>query len=189
MSGVRNFLDRVWRMITDDRSETLDLNPAVQNVAPTADQQRVLHKTIRAVTQDLDQLSFNTSIARMMEFTNFFFKSEVRPREAMEKFVLLLSPLAPHLAEELWQMLGHSETLAYESWPTWNEEFIREDVVEIPVQINGKLRGRIQVATGLDQSALAAAAQADPKVQELLQGKTVIKAVVVPGRMVNYVVK
>jgi leucyl-tRNA synthetase len=189
VSGVRNFLDRVWRMITDDRSETLDLNPAVQNVAPTSDQQRMLHKTIRAVTQDLDQLSFNTSIARMMEFTNFFFKSEVRPKEVMEKFVLLLSPLAPHLAEELWQVLGHTETLAYEPWPTWNEEFIREDTVEIPVQINGKLRGRIQVAAGLDKIELLDAAKADDKVQELLQGKTIVKEIAVPGRMVNYVVK
>ena len=101
VSGVRGFLDRAWRMIVDDRAEAVQLNPAVQAVEPTAEQNRVLHKTIKAVTGDLEQMSFNTAIARMMEFTNFFTKQEPRPRGAMEKFVLLLSPFAPHVAEEL----------------------------------------------------------------------------------------
>ena len=120
VSGVRGFLDRVWRMILDDRAEAVALNPAVQDVEPTAKQNRVLHKTIKAVTDDLEHMSFNTAIARMMEFTNFFLKSEVRPRLAMEKLVLLLSPLAPHIAEELWQALGHADTLAYEPWPAFD---------------------------------------------------------------------
>jgi leucyl-tRNA synthetase len=103
--------------------------------------------------------------------------------------VLLLAPFAPHVAEELWQALGHATTLAYEPWPTFDEAAIKEDTVEIPIQINGKLRGKILVATDADKTALEAAALADPKVLELLSGKTVVKTIVVPGRMVNFVVK
>ncbi|MGB7735937.1 MAG: class I tRNA ligase family protein [Thermoguttaceae bacterium] len=223
VSGVRGFLDRAWRMIIDDRAESMQLNAAVQPVEPTAEQNRMLHKTIKAVTNDLEQLSFNTAIARMMEFVNFFLKSEVRPKSAMQQFVLLLSPFAPHLAEELWQALrpplarsgrgaggegselptlpsplgrwaggegpSGQTTLAYESWPTFDESAIREETIEIPIQINGKLRWRIQVPAAIDQPALEAAARADAKVAELLAGKTVIKAIVVPGRLVNFVVK
>jgi leucyl-tRNA synthetase len=191
VSGVRGFLDRAWRMIIDDRSETIQLNAAVQDVEPTAEQNRMLHKTIRAVSADLEQLSFNTAIARLMEFTNFFFKAEVRPRLAMERFVLLLAPLAPHLAEELWQALGHAATLAYEPWPGYDESLIREDTIEIPVQVNGKLRAKIQLSAdaGNDRGALESAARANPRVAELLEGKTIVKTIVVPGRMVNYVVK
>ena len=114
---ARGFLDRVWRLIVDDKAEELKLNEAVQNVPPTDEQLRTLHKTIKYVTEDVQRLEFNTAIARMMEFTNFFTKQSVRPREIMEKFVLILSPFAPHIAEELWQLLGHDKTLAYEPWP------------------------------------------------------------------------
>jgi leucyl-tRNA synthetase len=189
VSGVRSFLDRAWRMMVDDRAEAMLLNSAVADVAPTAAQNRVLHKTIQAVTRDLDQMAFNTAIARMMEFTNFFFKEEKRPKAAMEPFVLLLAPFAPHLAEELWQLLGHERTLAYEPWPEFDAALVREDTIEIPVQLSGKLRGRIQVPAGSDAAALEAAARADAHVAALLAGKTVVKAIVVPGRMVNFVVK
>ena len=189
VSGVRGFLDRAWRMILDDRAESMQLNPAVQNVEPTAEQNRMLHKTIKAITNDLEQMSFNTAIARMMEFTNFFLKSDVRPRVAMERFVLLLSPFAPHAAEELWAALGHATTLAYEPWPGFDESALREDTIEIPVQVNGKLRGRISMPAESDSAALEAAARADAKVAEFLAGKNVVKTIVVPGRMVNFVVK
>jgi leucyl-tRNA synthetase len=120
VNGVHNFLGRVWRMIIDDRAEELTLNSAVNDTSPTTEQNRVLHQTIQKVTQDIASLSFNTAIARMMEFTNFFTKESNRPREAMEKFVLLLSPFAPHIAEELWQVLGYHDTLAYEPWPAFD---------------------------------------------------------------------
>ena len=107
----------------------------------------------------------------------------------MERFVQLLSPFAPHLAEELWQQLGHAQTLAYEPWPEFDEALLKEDTIEIPVQINGKLRGRIVVAAGADRAAMEAAARADEKIAELLAGKTVVKTIVVPGKMVNFVVK
>jgi leucyl-tRNA synthetase len=189
VSGVRGFLDRAWRMIVDDRAEAAELNQAVCDAEPTPEQNRALHKTLRAVTRDIEAMAFNTAIARMMEFTNFFLKEARRPRSAMERFVLVLSPLAPHLAEELWQVLGHARTLAYEPWPAADEAWLREDVVEVPVQINGKLRGRIVVPSGADASASEAAARADARIAQLLAGKTVLKVVVVPGRMVNFVVK
>ena len=189
VSGVRGFLDRAWRMILDDRAEAVQLHAAVRDIEPTAEQNRMLHKTIKAVTADLEHMSFNTAIARMMEFTNFFLKQQHRPKAVLEPFVLLLSPFAPHIAEELWQALGHRKTLAYEPWPQFDEALIKEDTIEVPVQINGKLRGRIQVAADADNSALEAAARSDPRIAELLAGKTLLKTIVVPGRMVNFVVK
>jgi leucyl-tRNA synthetase len=189
VSGVRNFLNRVWRMIVDDRLEEMKLLPNVQDAQPTAEQNRVLHKTIKAVTNDCRQMSFNTAIARMMEFVNFFFKEEVRPKRAMEQFVLLLSPFAPHLAEELWELLGYPNTLAYEPWPTYDESLLVEDTVEVPVQINGKLRGKITAPTGSDAAALESLARAEAKIAEQLKGKTVVKVIAVPGRMVNFVVR
>jgi leucyl-tRNA synthetase len=100
----------------------------------------VLHRTIKAVTDDVAKLSFNTAIARMMEFTNFFTKLDRRPRAVLEPFVLLLSPFAPHMAEELWQALGHAKTLAYEPWPKYDEALLVESTIVLPVQINGKVR-------------------------------------------------
>jgi leucyl-tRNA synthetase len=189
VSGVRNFLDRVWRLVIDDRSETIQFNPAVQNVALSAEQNRMVHKTIKVVTNDIEQMSFNTAIARMMEFTNFFFKEEVRPKEAMEKFVLLISPFAPHVAEELWQVLGHAKSLAYEPWPAYDEAMLKQDTIEVPVQVNGKLRGRIQAPADAGNAAIESLACAEPKVAEHLAGKKVLKVIIVPGKMVNFVVK
>lgn len=189
VSGVRSFLDRVWRLMVDDRIDDLQLLEAVQDVEPTDDQLRLLHKTIKQVTYDLDHMQFNTSIARMMEFTNFFTKEKVRPRSVMEKFVLLLSPLAPHIAEELWHLLGNKQTLAYEPWPTFDDALTRDAEVEIPVQILGKLRSKVLVPAGSDQETLVAAAKADPRIIELLTGKEIVKTIVVPGKLINFVVK
>jgi len=189
VSGVRGFLDRVWRlMVPTDLEETVLLD-CVKDVEPTVEQNRVLHKTIKGVTHDIDHMLFNTAIAKMMEFTNYFMKQDVRPKSAMQRFVLLLSPFAPHIAEELWQLLGGQKTLAYEPWPTFDESLIKEDTLTIPVQINGKLRAKIDVPADLDAAQTEALAKADEKVAELLTGKTIVKAVVVPGRMVNFVVQ
>jgi leucyl-tRNA synthetase len=187
--GVRGFLDRAWRMITNERSESCELNAAVQDVAPTPEQNRVLHKTIQGVTQDLDRMSFNTAIAKMMEFTNYFLKCDVRPKSAMETLVLLLSPMAPHLCEELWQLLGHGDTLAYEPWPTFDAQAVRQDTVEIPVQIKGKLRGRVTVPVDASQADIEQAARGEPRIAELLTDQTIVKVIVVQGRMVNFVTR
>jgi leucyl-tRNA synthetase len=187
--GVRGFLDRAWRLIVDDRAEELKLSEAVQPVEPTEEQLRTLHKTIKQVTEDIQRMEFNTAIARMMEFTNFFTKQSVRPHSVMEKFVLILSPFAPHIAEELWQLLGHQQTLAYEPWPKYDEALTKDAQIEIPVQILGKLRGKVVVPAGSDQATLEAAAREDKRIAELLSGKQVVKTIVVPGKLVNFVVK
>jgi len=189
VNGVFIFLNRMWRLVVDDKSDELQLSGAVTDDAPTEQQNRVLHKTIKAVTDDIAKLSFNTAIARMMEFTNFFTKEEKRPRAALEQIVLLLSPFAPHLAEELWQLLGHAGTLAYEPWPICDESLLVESTVEIPVQINGKVRTKITVPANADQAKLEEIARADARVAELLTGKEIIKTIVVPRRLVNFVVK
>jgi leucyl-tRNA synthetase len=189
VEGVYRFLGRVWRMIVDERAETVKLAEAVSDAAPTDEQLRVLHKTIKAVTDDIDRLSFNTAISRMMEFSNFMSSESVRPKSVLSQFVQLLSPFAPHIAEELWNVLGHPQTLAYEPWPTYDPALLVEDSVEVPVQFNGKLRSKIVVPANSDAAALEAAARADEQVQKNLEGKTIVKVVAVPGRMVNFVVK
>ncbi|MCR9294956.1 MAG: leucine--tRNA ligase [bacterium] len=189
VSGVRNFLDRVWRMIVDYRADDIRLVDAVQESEPTSEQNQVLHRTIAAVTRDLENMSYNTAIARLMEFVNFFTKQEVRPRVAMRQFVLLLSPMAPHLAEELWQLLGHPNSLAYEPWPVFDEALTKSSEIEVPIQVNGKVRGRITVPADCSKEQLLEMAMADARLQELITGKTIVKTIVVPGRLVNVVVK
>ncbi len=189
VNGVFSFLNRVWRMIVDDQVDVLQLSAVVNDEPPSVEQNRVLHKTIKEVTGDIEKLSFNTAIARMMEFTNFFTKQKQRPRAAMEQFVLLLSPFAPHMAEELWQILGHGETLAYEPWPVCDESLLVESELEIPVQIQGKVRTKITVPADSDKAQMEEIALADEKVKQLLDGKKIIKTIVVPGRLVNFVVK
>ena len=189
VEGVFRFLGRVWRTIIDDRAEEVVLHASVTDDQPTDEQLRVLHKTIKAVSGDIERLSFNTAISRMMEFINFMAGQDSRPKSVLEPFILILSPFAPHIAEELWRVLGHNSSLAYESWPSYDEALLVEDTIEIPVQINGRLRAKIQVANGADQSAMQAAAEADETIQQQLDGKNVVKVIAVPGRMVNFVVK
>ena len=189
VSGVRNFLDRVWRMIVDAKSDELKLLSAVQVVEPSPDQQRMLHRTIAAVTRDIEAMSFNTAIARLMECVNFFNNEEVRPQSAMETFVLLLSPLAPHIAEELWQLLGHRSTLAFEPWPIYDEAYLKEENVEIAIQVNGKIRGLINVPSDIQPAALESTVRQDQRLADWTAGKSIVKCIVVPGRLVNLVVK
>ena len=189
VEGVYRFLARVWRMITDEFADEVRLNPAVQETELSEAQERVVHKTIKAVTEDIEKLSFNTAISRMMEFTNEFSPQEVRPKSAMETLTILLSPFAPHIAEELWQLLGHDNTLAFEPWPTFDEAKIAEAEIEVPVQVNGKLKARIKVPAGSDNATIEEAAKQNSSVASHLEGKTIVKVVIVPGRLVNFVVK
>ena len=140
------------------------------------------------MTDDLEALRFNTAISRLMEFINVFTAQEVRPKSAMETFTLLLAPMAPHIAEELWQILGHEKTLAYEPWPDYDPALLKDDEVEIPVQVNGKLRGRVVVPAEARRAADRDDRARRSKIAVLLEGKTVRKVVVVPGKLVNFVV-
>lgn len=189
VEGVYRFLARVWRMVADEKADDIQLNAAVQDVEPNADQLRILHKTIKAVSDDIEKLSFNTAISRMMEFTNEISGQEPRPKSILVPFIKLLSPFAPHLAEELWELLGHSETLAYEPWPEFDESKIVESEIEIPVQVNGKLRAKVMMPADVQKDAMQQLAESDELVQSQLAGKNVVKVIVVPGRMVNFVVK
>jgi len=189
VEGISRFLGRVWRMVVDERADDVVLHAAVCDVDPNDDQLRMLHKTIKAVTEDIEKLSLNTAISRMMEFTNDIGQQDQRPKSILEPFLLILSPFAPHLAEELWQLLGHEQTLAYEPWPAFDESKIAEAETEIPVQVNGKLRSKVKVPADADNDAIQAAAQDDDAVKAQLDGKNIVKVIVVPGRLVNFVAK
>jgi leucyl-tRNA synthetase len=188
VEGVYRFLSRVWRLFIDERSEEAGLAPSVQDVPPDRETLRKLHQTIKKVTDDLEGMRFNTAISAMMELANHLTRLEVRPRAVLGPFALILSPFAPHLAEELWQALGHGETLAYHDWPAYDEALLREDEIEVPVQVNGKVRSKVTVPAEADQAALQAAALADPRIAELTAGKAVKKVIVVPKKLVNVVV-
>jgi leucyl-tRNA synthetase len=188
VEGVYRFLSRVWRLFIDDRAETVKLSDAIRDAAPDRDTLRKLHQTIQKVTDDLDGLRFNTAIAAMMEFTNHLTKLETRPRSALGPFVLILSPFAPHLAEELWHTLGHPKTLAYEDWPKYDPALTKADEIEVPLQVNGKVRSKVTVPADVTDEALREAALADPRMKESVVGKTVRKVIVVPRKLVNVVV-
>lgn len=188
VEGVYRFLSRVWRLAIDDVSELMTLNTAVQDIPADEETDRLVHQTIKRVSDDLEGMRFNTAISAMMELTNHLTKLNVRPKSALETLTLLLAPFAPHLAEELWQALGHPQTLAYHAWPQLDPAKLRSATIEIPVQINGKVRARITVAIDLDGDTLVKAAQDDPSVATHLAGKTIKKAIAVRNKMVNFVV-
>jgi leucyl-tRNA synthetase len=188
--GVFRFLQRVWRLFVEEESGRLRV---VDRPADDATR-RLLHQTIAAVGDDMQDMRFNTAIAKLIELTNHLTPvvaaSGELPREVAEPFVLMLTPMAPHFGEELWARLGHPATSAYEPWPTADPAFLAEEEIAIPVQVNGKLRATIVVATSVasDQGALEAAARVHPNVAAHLDGKAVRKVIVVPGRLVNFVV-
>jgi leucyl-tRNA synthetase len=187
VEGVYRFLNRVWRLFVDERAERMELAPSVQDVPPDRETLRLLHQTIQRVTADLDNMSFNTAIAAMMEFTNHLTKQPVRPRSVLNTFMLLLSPFAPHLAEELWRALGQEATLAYEPWPAYDEALTKADQIEVPVQVNGKLRSKVTVPADIDDAALRQTALADEKIRALIDGRKLRKVIVVPRKLVNIV--
>jgi leucyl-tRNA synthetase len=188
VEGVYRFLGRVWRLFIDDKSEETTLAATVQDVDPDLDTLRKLHQTTKKVTEDLDGMRFNTAIAAMMELTNHVTKLPVRPRAALQPFVLLLSPFAPHLAEELWSTLGHKNSLAYEPWPAFDPALTKADEIEVPVQVNGKVRCRLKVPADIDDATLQAAALADEQIKKQIADKQVKKVIVVPKKLVNIVV-
>lgn len=185
VDGVHRFLARSYRLLLD--ADTGHLG-GVTEAEPSADELRTLHATIQKVSDDIDGLRFNTAISALMEFVNAATKWDTVPRAVAEPFVLLLAPFAPHLAEELWAQLGHDDTLAYEPWPEADPELLKEDTVEIAVQVNGKLRGTVSVDADAGKDAMLAAAREEPNVAKYLAEGTVRKEIAVPGRLVNFVV-
>jgi leucyl-tRNA synthetase len=188
VEGVYRFLSRVWRLMMDDRAEQMKLAESVQDVPPDRETVRKLHQTIQKVTEGLDGMRFNTAISAMMEFCNHLNRLEVRPRSVLEPFVLILSPFAPHLAEELWNALGHAKALAYEPWPAFDQALTKADEIEVPVQVNGKLRSKVTVPADVDEDTLRTTALADERIRALVDGKQLRKVIVVPKKLVNIVV-
>ncbi|HEX5418657.1 MAG TPA: leucine--tRNA ligase, partial [Gammaproteobacteria bacterium] len=203
VEGTHRFLNRVWRLFMEEtgpgggvverdaggsagQSEG-ELGRNLTRAAATSEQLRLLHRTISKLTADIEGLRFNTAIAALMEFTNAAYKWEKLPIAIAEPFVLLLAPLAPHLAEELWERLGHTRSLAYASWPEADPEYLRADTLEIPVQVNGKVRGKISVPAEADQASVIRLAHEDANVQRHLEGREIKRAVYVPGRILNFV--
>ena len=179
LRGVHRFLDRVWRL--SEREMFSD--------EPPAELTRLLHKTIKKVTEDTSGLEFNTAIAQMMTLTNELFKQEKLHLALWEPFVRLLSPYAPHIAEELWERLGNPPTVSLAEWPSYDEELTKDEVVEVVVQVNGKTRGKLQMAAGTPEQELIDQALALERVQHHIDGKTVLKTIAVPDKLVNIVAK
>jgi leucyl-tRNA synthetase len=182
--GMFRFLQRLWRNIVDEHTGE------VRVVATPADSEttRLLHRTIHSVRADMEALRFNTAIAKLIELNNHVTRLDATPREVAEALVLMTSPLVPHVGEELWSRLGHTNTIAYEEMPTADPALLVEDTVEYPVQVNGKLRSHVTVASDADAATVEAAALADAKVQAAMAEADAKKVIVVPGRMVNVVV-
>lgn len=184
LDGARRFLDRVWRLFITDEGT---LNPAIVDKEGSEAMTRAYHQTVKKVTEDFEGLRFNTGISQMMVFINEAYKQEKLPKVQLEGFVKLLSPVAPHISEELWSKLGHGETIAYEAWPTFDASLLVENEVEIVVQVNGKLRGKLVIAKDATREEMEQAAKEVDKVKEEIEGKTVRKVIAVPGKLVNIV--
>ena len=185
VEGVTRFLDRVWRLIVADDGSA---SRAVVDAQPSADQRRLLHQTIKKVTEDLEALHFNTAISQMMVFTNDMTKLDQRPRALIEPFVLLLAPFAPHLCEELWERLGHAPSVSRHPWPAFDPALVVSDRFEIPLQVNGRLRSKIEVPADWTEEQVVALARQDAKLAEWLQGKPPRKVIYVAKKLVNFVV-
>ena len=183
--GVYRFLARVWRLfVTEDGK----LSPAILKREPTQAELKRLHTAIKKVTEDTENIRLNTAISAMMIFVNETIKDEDHAAAILEKFILILAPYAPHLAEEVWQLLGHKNSLAHETWPAFDPKYLIEDEIEMPVMIGGKLRAKVVVPKAMGEDGVKKMALADERVVKCLESVQVKKVIVVPGRVVNIVV-
>ena len=179
VEGAQKFLDRIYRLyesgkIKEESNSNLD---------------KIYHQTVKKVTDDFETLNFNTAISQMMIFINAVYKEDVFPKEYAESFVKLLNPVAPHITEELWEMLGHNNTIAFEAWPTYDESKIVDDKKEIAVQVNGKVRATITIDIDEDESSIKEKALKEGNVLKHIEGKSIVKVIVIKGKIVNIVVK
>ena len=180
VEGAKRFIQRVWNFFTVPENLTAD-NDGTLN--------KVYHQTVKKVTDDFEKLAFNTAISQMMIFVNEVYKVGKCPKEFAEGLIKMLSCITPHVGEEIWSALGHSDTIAYESWPSYDEAHLVEESVEIVVQVNGKIKAKLNVAVGAAQDDVIAQALADAKVSESVEGKNIIKKIYVPNKLVNIVAK
>jgi len=185
VEGVHRFLHKTWRAIIDPDTGTL--HPAVRDADPDEQTLRLLHQTLKKVADDIESFAFNTAISQMMIFVNHLVRLDVRPRSVVEPFVLALSPFAPHIAEELWQRLGHTQSLAYEPWPQYDPDLAREKTVELAVQVRGKIKDRITVPADASEEEIQNAALASEKVKAAIAEAPIKKIIVVKSRLVNIV--
>jgi leucyl-tRNA synthetase len=186
VEGVSRFLGRVWRLFIDEAG---GIDPSLKEVAVPKDLEQVYHYTVKKVGDDIEGLRFNTAISQLMIFVNEVMRAELRPRQMLGPFILLLSPFAPHIAEELWERLGHRTSLAYEPWPSYEEAKLQQSTVEVVLQVNGKVRSRIEVAMDTTDKELEALCLADENVRRYLNGKKLVKVIAVKNKLVNVVVQ
>ena len=180
VEGARKFLNRVWTFFMNEENITAENDGALD---------RVFHQTVKKVSGDFESLGFNTAISQMMIFVNACYKNGTCPKAYAESFVKMLSCICPHIGEEMWNLLGHEDTIAYEPWPVWDEEKIKEDTIQIPVQVNGKVRATVEIGVNEEQDSVLEKAHAMKNVQSFIDGKTIVKEIYVKGRIVNIVVK
>jgi len=185
VEGVHRFLCKFWRTVID---ETGNAKEIISDIEADEETQRLLHQTIKKVGGDIDNFRFNTAISQMMIFVNHISKLPALPRRAVEDFVLLLAPFSPHIAEEVWQKLGHDKTLAYENWPKFSEELAKEKEIELAVQVLGKTKDKIVVSADADDEQIKKMALACEKVVSAIAGKEIKKVIVIKSRLVNIVI-
>jgi len=186
IQGVYRFLQRTWRLLVDEESVGEPLRELVPG-AGTPEQARLVATAVAGVTGDIESLSFNTAISKLMVLVRDVAKEQPLPREAAETLLMLLSPFAPHLAEELWQRLGHERSIAFEPWPVADPRLLVAETITLAVQVNGKRRDEIEIPAGASEDEVRSAALAAPNVVRHLEGRTPKKVIVVPGRLVNIV--
>ncbi|MBU1421919.1 MAG: leucine--tRNA ligase, partial [Bacteroidetes bacterium] len=186
VEGVYRFLNRVWRMFVEEDGS---LSKSIKDIPLTDGQERILHQTIKKVGNDIETLNFNTAISQMMIFVNEFSGLIEKPKMALEIFIKLLSPFAPHIAEEIWQKLGNSKTLAFEDWPKYNEEKTKETAIEMVVQVSGKIRARFYIPVNTDEESVKKMVFDNESAQKYLEGKQIVKTIFVKNKLINFVVK
>lgn len=185
--GSHRFLQRLWRLVIDERTGEI----AAREASLSDEDLKHLNRTVAGVRDDYENLRNNTVVSKLIEYVNYLTKTypQGAPLDAVTPLVIMVAPIAPHIAEELWQRLGHEGTITFEPFPTFEEKWLKDDEIELPVQINGKVRGHIMVSVDASNEEIAQVATADPRIAEFTEGKTLVKEIVVPGRMVNLVVK
>lgn len=184
LDGSRRFLDRIWRLLVNDDGTITD---KMTKTDDTGKLEKVYHQTVKKVTENYEELKFNTAISQLMVFINDAYKADSLPKVYIEGFVKLLAPVAPHIAEEIWSKLGHSESITYGTWPAFDEAKLVDNEVEIVIQINGKVKAKLMVPTDTTKEKLEEIAMGDDSIKEQIDGKTIRKVIAVPGKLVNIV--